>query len=262
MPEGFQTQLSETFNKQKEADAPLLEAFMDAHGRLAFRFVGEGGVPIAQPRVTTPGFAATPPSLEATPPSISTTKRLTPQASIIAPGLAGGGQAGGVATGLAREGGFGTTADDASDVPSLQTAPASRTALGVIGAVPGFGLATGLTAVAQAIGLRGVTGGPVKPSFTTPQEKAVFDRVVALGRKGQEGFPTASTQQGILDVKSQVDTFSSMSDLDNMSGLGSPGGAFGKAGLGGFGETGRGGSSAGAGPGNSPTGSDVEGTPF
>ena len=54
---GFATQLTETFNKaasQREG-APLLEGYLDESGRLAFRFVGEGGAIVPQPRVVS-GF--------------------------------------------------------------------------------------------------------------------------------------------------------------------------------------------------------------
>lgn len=76
---GFQTQLSKTFNKQVQEDAPLLEAYLDANGRLAFRFVDSSGNITAQPRVTTPGFV--PPSLGITPSTSVTAPSLSSTAS-------------------------------------------------------------------------------------------------------------------------------------------------------------------------------------
>ena len=79
MPEGFagfQTPLSESFNKARQEDDPFLEAFLDPNGRLAFRKIDTGGNILPQPKVTTPGFV--PPSLNTPGVAPSTT---TPLAS-------------------------------------------------------------------------------------------------------------------------------------------------------------------------------------
>lgn len=260
MAEGFQTQLSETFNKRRQDTAPLLEAFLDASGRMAFRYVGEGGEPIAQPRVTTPGFV---------PSSLGTAQTgatgvgfgasgtsITPQASSVAPGILK----------ESREGGFGTTPDDAFSEPSLQTAPATNMQLALAGFLtPGPSM---FTALAQKAGLRGVVGGPAKPSFTTPEQKEIFDQVVALGRQGLSGFGIDPGFAGeIADIATATggagpgagpgsEFASSMNDLDNMSSIGTEGGGGFGAGAGatasqgqepgeGGGDAGSGGSSGG-----------------
>lgn len=256
MPEGFQTQLSETVNKQRREGAPLLEAYLDASGRLAFRFTDEGGIPVAQPRVTTPGFV--PPSLGITPPSsglASTQPRITPQASDVLSGTIGDRGQAGESTSLGTP-------------PALQTEPASRAVLSSIGMIPGFGLGTGFVSGMQALGLRGVVGGSVTPRVGTTE----FQETVRLGDIGRAGFvnqtvpdPTGRISRAFATGEAagepEFDTALSMRDLDSMSSIGSSGGAFAEAGRGGFGEVGRG-DRGDLGRGESPTGGDVEGTPF
>ncbi len=265
MAEGFQTQLSETANKRKAPGDPLLEAFLDPNGRLAFRFIGEGGTPVAQPRVTTPGFV--PPSLGITPPASATPTppSITPQAS-------------GVATGAIRDdrGGGAEGPESLGGPLGLQNAPASRATLSAIGMLPGFGLATGFTSAMQALGIRGVTGGVTTPRVGT----STFQETVRLGDIGRAGFvnqtvsdPTGSINRALAaDTAAGEPEFStalSMRDLDNMSSSGTEGGGIsslgGSAGdFEGISFDGRddNGGSGGLGRGESPTGGDVEGTPF
>jgi len=153
---GFQTQLSETFNKQAQKGDSLLEAYLDANGRLAFRFVDSSGNIIGQPRVTTPGFV--PPSLgtgttsfpsPSPSPSPSTTSggfSATASGNLISD-LQGGADAGG-------GGGFTSPTDQLDQVgfSARPPGPPSETTTNVrrvVSVVPGIGTALGLATQVQ-----------------------------------------------------------------------------------------------------------------
>ena len=248
MPEGFQTQLSETFNKQRREGAPLLEAYLDASGRMAFRFANEGGDPVAQPRVTTPGFVPPSSGLPASTPSPSSTSNVTPQAS--------GVLTGGVNDKIEGVGGAGETVGDSDrGFVGFQSQPLSGTQRGLASALAGpFSpiASLGLRGL-QSLGTGFVGGGSPKPgtsqfnpigALNEQSRTGIFESDVeefgltsptfdfTLGDRtglaspsaGDVGGSVASTPQGAIDVQTQVDTFSSMRDLDNMSSLGTEGG--------------------------------------
>lgn len=175
---GFQTQLSTTANKRRDEEAPLLEAFLDANGRLAYRFVDKDGNVVAQPKVTTPGFVH-PVTGGITPPiggPGGTTPSITPQASGVLTGGVG-------ATGDRGQAGE-LRGDIGMGAPRIQTAPMTRTQRGLASMLAGpFGVPISL----GLQGLQSLGAGVVGGGSPTPQT-AEFQTLTDATRSAELGF--------------------------------------------------------------------------
>jgi len=207
MPEGFagfQTQLSETFNKRRDAGDNLLEAFLDANGRLAFRFVDEGGNAISQPRVTTPGFVR--PALGITPPTLPS------------PGTSGGLASPTTSGGLITDpGGSGGDPSDAPDAGDPAPGMGIGTAIGNAAAIAsGFGIPVALARAImnkKSLTLKSAITDAISPSPTVSPTR---------GPDVRGSQPTVSPTRG-PDIRGSLSNTNSVADLDGMSSSGTAG---------------------------------------
>ncbi len=265
MPEGFagfQTQLSETFNKNRSQNDSLLEAFLDGNGRLAFRFVDESGNVTAQPRVTTPGFVR---------PSLGITPSTTPTTPSISNGVASPTASANLITnfGDGSEAGFGSTGGLASNEVGFSARPAGPPS----GITENIGLAVSALPGPLGLGFSLATQlqrrrASVVPIGTQTLRQAMRSEA-EMNAEARAGItPGPGTEAGTLTdpgVAGVTGNTESTNSLDSMTGLGTEAGSLsdpGVAGVTGSGEPGggsAGGGEAGAGPGTGPGGGEPGG---
>jgi hypothetical protein len=251
--DGFQTQLSETFNKQRREDQPLLEAFLDANGRLAFRFVDAGGNAIAQPRVTTPGFV--PSSLGITPPLLPGTTPPNGLATasenlVIDSGGAAGG--GGDPENEGQTGGFGARAPGP---PSQTTTNIGRVAIGV----PAVGTAMTIARNLQ----RHFTSVVPVGNLTQKEAQQLADSIDASLESGTLSASRAqAARQANKRSRASLDSMSNSGTSGPSSGVGSQAGQSGGQGPSGGGGRGGGGPASGGGDPGPDAGPGGPGTGF
>lgn len=252
MPEGFagfQTQLSETFNKGRDKNDSLLEAFLDANGRLAFRFVDPGGSVISQPKVTTPGFI--PSSLGAAPSTFPGTATPSISNGLASPTASGRliNDTGGGAPGGTGPGGLGDTSGSGTGGFGLANTAVSSEASNIAGQIargltPFSGIATkALSQISNQPVVEGPLVGMVSMSLSEAQAAAAKASKAGLG-------PLSGLDQSV------VSNARSVAGLSGMSGTGTSGAA--SAGSGGT--AGDASSDAGGGTGPGGTGGTGGGT--